>query len=38
MQIGYACGVLGHWPETEIHDQAGRPLPISRGQVIRALV
>lgn len=29
---------LGHAPETEIRDTLGRPLPISRGQVIQALV
>ncbi|QDT54740.1 hypothetical protein Pan44_27760 [Caulifigura coniformis] len=29
---------LGHEPETEIHDLAGRPLPISRGQVIKRLL
>ena len=29
---------LGHEPHTEIHDPAGRPLPISRGSVIEALV
>jgi hypothetical protein len=26
---------LGHEPNTEIHDNLGRPLPISRGEVIR---
>jgi hypothetical protein len=26
---------LGYRPETEIHDPLGRPLPISRGEVIR---
>jgi Protein of unknown function (DUF1501) len=26
---------LGHDPATEIHDTLGRPLPISRGEVIR---
>jgi hypothetical protein len=29
---------LGHDPETLIHDQLGRPLPISRGQVVRPIV
>jgi hypothetical protein len=29
---------LGHAPDTEIHDPGGRPLPISRGAVIRPLV
>jgi hypothetical protein len=29
---------LGYAPETEIHDRSGRPLPISRGQVIRAVL
>jgi hypothetical protein len=29
---------LGHDPDTEIHDNLGRPIPISRGQVIRAIV
>jgi hypothetical protein len=28
---------LGYEPHTEIHDPGGRPLPISRGQVIRGL-
>jgi hypothetical protein len=26
---------LGHAPDTEIHDALGRPVPISRGEVIR---
>ena len=29
---------LGFAPETEVHDPFGRPLPISRGQVIHAIV
>jgi hypothetical protein len=29
---------LGYAPETEIHDPTGRPLPISRGDVIREIV
>jgi Protein of unknown function (DUF1501) len=29
---------LGYAPDTEIQDNLGRPLPISRGQVIRAIV
>ena len=29
---------LGYAPQTEIHDPAGRPLPISRGDVIREIV
>ncbi|HVJ84092.1 MAG TPA: DUF1501 domain-containing protein [Caulifigura sp.] len=29
---------LGYEPDTEIHDLAGRPLPISRGRVIPGLV
>jgi len=29
---------LGYGPDTHIHDSLGRPLPISRGQVIRAIV
>ena len=29
---------LGYPPETEIHDQLGRPVPISRGEVIRQAV
>lgn len=29
---------LGFVPETEIRDQFGRPMPISRGQVIREIV
>jgi len=29
---------LGFSPETEIRDTEGRPLPVSRGQVIRAIV
>jgi hypothetical protein len=29
---------LGHAPDTEVHDALGRPLPVSRGQVIRPLV
>ena len=28
---------LGHRPETEIHDPLGRPVPISRGNVLRPL-
>jgi hypothetical protein len=30
--------LLGHSPETEIRDTLGRPLPLSRGDVIRAIV
>ena len=30
--------LLGHDPHTEIHDPQGRPLAISRGQVIRAVL
>jgi hypothetical protein len=26
---------LGYKPDTEIHDTLGRPIPISRGEVIR---
>lgn len=29
---------LGYRPETEIHDPLGRPIPISRGQVIRQAI
>jgi uncharacterized protein (DUF1501 family) len=29
---------LGLAPETEIHDALGRPLPASRGEVIRAIL
>jgi uncharacterized protein (DUF1501 family) len=29
---------LGYRPGTEIHDALGRPLPISRGEVIRAIL
>lgn len=29
---------LGHPPDTEIHDSLGRPIPISRGEVIRQIV
>jgi uncharacterized protein (DUF1501 family) len=29
---------LGHHPDTEVHDTLGRPLPLSRGQVIRQIV
>ncbi|HVW01194.1 MAG TPA: DUF1501 domain-containing protein, partial [Planctomycetaceae bacterium] len=29
---------LGYDPQTEIHDSLGRPLPVSRGEVIRAIV
>ncbi|MCA9065960.1 MAG: DUF1501 domain-containing protein, partial [Planctomycetaceae bacterium] len=29
---------LGYSPETVIHDQTGRPMPITRGQVIREIV
>jgi hypothetical protein len=29
---------LGHAPDTEIHDSLGRPVPISRGQVIRPIL
>jgi hypothetical protein len=29
---------LGHHPDTEVHDTLGRPLPISRGQVIRPIL
>jgi hypothetical protein len=30
--------LLGHDPDTEIHDQLGRPLPLSRGTVIRQVL
>lgn len=30
--------LLGHEPETEIRDRLGRPLPLSRGNVIREIV
>jgi hypothetical protein len=29
---------LGYEPETEIHDAVGRPIPISRGEVIRQIL
>ena len=29
---------LGHAPDTEIHDHFNRPIPISRGQVVRQIV
>ncbi|MCA9054006.1 MAG: DUF1501 domain-containing protein [Planctomycetaceae bacterium] len=29
---------LGYAPHTEIHDPTGRPLPVSRGEVIREIV
>lgn len=29
---------LGHAPDTEIHDALNRPIPISRGQVIRQIL
>jgi hypothetical protein len=29
---------LGHAPDTEIHDAVNRPIPLSRGQVIRQIV
>jgi hypothetical protein len=29
---------LGHPADTEVHDTLGRPLPISRGQVIRQIL
>jgi hypothetical protein len=29
---------LGHRPDTEIHDAVNRPIPISRGQVIRQIL
>jgi hypothetical protein len=29
---------LGYAPETELHDTAGRPLPISRGRVIKEIL
>ncbi|HBI44849.1 MAG TPA: DUF1501 domain-containing protein [Planctomycetales bacterium] len=29
---------LGYSPEAEIHDALGRPLPVSRGEVIRAIL
>jgi uncharacterized protein (DUF1501 family) len=29
---------LGYAPETELHDALGRPLPVSRGNVIEAIV
>ncbi len=29
---------LGYPPDTEVHDTLGRPLPLSRGQVIRQIV
>jgi hypothetical protein len=29
---------LGYEPSTEIHDSQGRPLPASRGQVIRQIL
>jgi hypothetical protein len=30
--------LLGHPPNTEIHDRLGRPLPVSRGRVIREIL
>lgn len=30
--------LLGYEPHTEIHDPSGRPVPISRGEVIREIV
>ena len=30
--------VTGFNPETEIHDTLGRPIPISRGEVIRQVL
>jgi hypothetical protein len=32
----YHC--LGYSPDTEMHDQVGRPFPISRGDVIQAIL
>jgi uncharacterized protein (DUF1501 family) len=29
---------LGHRPDTEIHDALGRPLPVSKGEVIRSIL
>ena len=29
---------LGYHPDTEVHDTLGRPLPLSRGQVIRQIL
>jgi hypothetical protein len=29
---------LGHAPDTEIHDNVNRPIPISRGQVVRQIL
>ena len=29
---------LGHQPNTEIHDNLNRPIPISRGQVVRQIL
>jgi hypothetical protein len=29
---------LGHGPDTEIHDAVNRPIPISRGQIIRQIL
>ena len=29
---------MGHAPDTEIHDTVNRPIPISRGQVIRQIL
>ena len=29
---------LGHAPDTEMHDSVNRPIPISRGQVVRQIV
>jgi uncharacterized protein (DUF1501 family) len=29
---------LGYEPNTEIHDNLGRPLPLSRGEVIRPIL
>ena len=29
---------LGHAPDTEVHDNVNRPIPISRGQVVRQIL
>jgi hypothetical protein len=29
---------LGHRPQAEFHDPLGRPYPISRGEVLRAIL
>jgi hypothetical protein len=29
---------LGYEPSTEVHDLQGRPLPLSRGEAIRAIL